>query len=108
MLRDLLRKGDYLLKIDLKDAYLAVHFLEGPSKISTLPVEEHSARIKQPSIWASHCSQGFHQTYEACSSHAETNGSAPNYLFRQHADHGRVSKPGTSPCSLSSESTRKS
>ena len=65
--------------------------LEGPSKLSTLSVEEHSARVCLPSIRASHCCQGFHQTYEACSSHAETKGSAPNYLF-----------------SLSSESTRKS
>ncbi len=107
MLKDLLRKGDYLIKIDLKDAYLTVCVLD-PSKISTLPVEEHSAKVCLPSIWASHYSQGFHQTYEACSSHAETKGSAPNYLFIRHADHGRVSQPGTSPCSHSSESTRKS
>ena len=109
MLKDLLRKGDYLIKIDLKDAYLTVPVWKGHQKHLRFElVEGHSARVCLPSVWASHYSQGFHQTYEACSSHAETKGSAPNYLFRRHADHGRVSQPGTSPCSHSSESTRKS
>ena len=107
--KDLLRKGDYLIKIDLKDAYLTVPVWKGHQKHLRFElVEGHSARVCLPCVWASHYSQGFHQTYEACSSHAETKGSAPNYLFRRHADHGRVSQPGTSPCSHSSESTRKS
>ncbi len=108
MLKDLLRKGDYLIKIDLKDAYLTVPVWKGHQKHLRFElVEGHSARVCLLSVWASHYSQGFRQTYEACSSHAETKGSASNYLFRRHADHGRVSQPGNSPCSHSSESTRK-
>ena len=82
--------------------------LERSSKVFTFSMERNVARVCLPSVWASHSTQGFHQTYETCSSHVETEGSAPNYIFRRHVNHGRVNQPGTSPCSISSESTGKS
>ena len=82
--------------------------LEGSSKVFTFSMEGNIVKVCLPSIWASYSTQGFHQTYETCSSHVEAEGSAPNYIFRRHVDHGRVSQPGTPPCSVSPESTGKS
>ena len=64
--------------------------LERSSKVFTFSMERNIARVCLPSVWASHSTQGFHQTYETYSSHVETEGSAPNYIFRRHVNHGRV------------------
>jgi hypothetical protein len=50
MLRDLLKTGDFLVKIDLKDAYLTVTIWKSvPPKISAVSLERHHAGVCMPS-----------------------------------------------------------
>ena len=46
--------------------------LERSSNVFTFSMERNIARVCLPSVWASHSTQGFHQTYETCHSHVET------------------------------------
>ena len=61
MLRDLLREGDYLVKIDLKDAYLTVPIWKGHQKYLRFLWKDALS-----SLWTGHSSQGLHKIDETC------------------------------------------
>lgn len=110
MLRDLLRQGDYLVKIDLKDAYLSVPIWKGHQKYLRFLWKETLLKFARLPFGVATALRVFTKLMKpvVALSPVEAEGSAPNYIFRRHVDRGRVSQPGTPPCSVSSESTGKS
>lgn len=63
-LRDVLWQGDWLAKIDLKDAYPSSHSLQVP----TFPVVRKCLLIQFSPIWPGSGSPSFHETASAISS----------------------------------------
>ena len=109
MLRDLLREGDYLVKIYRPQrCLLDSSNLERSPEVLALSMERYNARVCMPSLWTGHSSQGLHKIDETCGGHVETEGGAPNYLFRRHFDNGGVRRSSAPPSCFDPESPRKS
>lgn len=67
MLRDLMKEGDWIVLIDLKDAYLTVpvaEFIAG----SLFPLESSDIQVPVSALWSLKRSKGVHQNYEATKS----------------------------------------
>ena len=80
-LRDILKKGDWLAKIDLKDAYLDSPHGRGTSEISLISVAREDLQVQVPSIWSGLSSTGIHQV-SACGSVPLGTGCATSDLLR--------------------------
>ena len=64
MIRDLLREGDWMASIDLKDAYLSVTIW--PLQVSKVSTAGQLVRVSVPSIRPEQCTSCLHQATEAC------------------------------------------
>ncbi|CAB3985925.1 Hypothetical predicted protein, partial [Paramuricea clavata] len=82
--------------------------LERSPEILALSMERYNARVCMPSLWTGHSSQGLHKIDETCGGHVETEGGAPNYLFRRHFDYGGVRRSSAPPSCFDPESPRMS
>ena len=68
-LKTLLRRGDLMTCIDLKDAYLSVHVHKSSQKYpSVFPVEKQLICLPRPAIWAKYRSQGIYKANKTHSS----------------------------------------
>ena len=73
MLKDLLRKGDYLIKIDLKDAkYFIIPLSPDQPEIHTIPMGRDPLRIHLRTLWSGNCHTSFHQSFETGGGMANT------------------------------------
>ena len=86
MLRDLLKEGDWMTSIDLKDAYLSVPIHEAPP----FSVEGDTVRIPVPPIRDQQCPTHIHQALEASDGTAEKVGYQMCHFCGRSAPHGRV------------------
>ena len=94
MLKDLLRQGDFMAKIDLKDAYFAVPISEEDRKY----LGKQNVSIQLPSFWAIMRSLGLYQDNQGSSFSPERNGHQAHHLHRRHSGHGRVGDSTERPC----------
>ena len=96
-MRDLLRAGDWMAKVDLKNAHFMLPIREEESFTQILPEKRHLP-VQVPAIRPSMCPMGLHQDLESCRCPAETTGNATDHLHRQHPNPGRVLGTGLGPC----------
>ncbi len=88
MLKDLLKKGDYLVKIE-RCLPNRTHLAQTP-KVSPLPLQRQYVGICMPPLWSCKCPQGVYQGTQACSSCFKTNGVKNNHLFRRYPDYVQI------------------
>ena len=62
--KELLSKGDYLCKLDLKDAYFTVALHKLSRKYVRVPWRGESFRVSMPVLRSGACPKDFHKTYE--------------------------------------------
>lgn len=85
MLRDLLKPDDYLVKIDLKDAYL------------TVPIWKHHQKYLR-FLWKG--TQDIHKINETSSGCFKTAGHSPSDILGRHTNHGGIAGLSITPCSI--------
>lgn len=107
MLRDLLRKGGYLVKINLKDSYLAVPIWKGHQKYLRFLWKDTMLEFACLPFGLA-TAPSLQKIDETCGSHVETEGCASNHLFKRHFDNGRVRRSSAASCCLDPESPRTS
>ena len=88
ILRDLLRAGDWMTKVDLKDAYFMVPIHEEDRAFLKFLFKERTYQFK--------C-QPFGQACAPCCS-VETTGNAIDRLHRRHPHPGRVQGASSGTC----------
>jgi hypothetical protein len=107
MLRDLLKKGDFLVKIDPKDAYLAVPIWKNHQKYLRFLWKDTMLEFACLPIGLATARRVFYQAYEAGSRALRQRGlHSPNYIFRRYPNYGRISRSSITSCSLNPESPR--
>ncbi len=90
-LKSLLNKGDYMINLDLTDAYLTVPMHPVP-EISSFSVGVQNFSIYRNAIWAKFGPEALHENHEAsCGLAAEPKGSV-NYLSGRYFDYSVVSR----------------
>ena len=62
--RSLLRPGDFMIKIDLKDPYYVVPIYPHHKIVSEVPVQKGDLRVPVPSLWPAISPKGIYQTPE--------------------------------------------
>ena len=83
LLPDLLQPGDWMVKLDLKDAYLQVpihpehHF----------SMEEKVLHVQVSTVWPISSAQGIYKGTQANCGFLKTSGLSSDYVSRRHADH---------------------
>ena len=82
MLRDLLRKGDFMVKIDLKDPYFTVRVWQNHQTFPRF-------------VWKETMYEFACKTFETCSAPVTTTEHQTDSPFRQHANYGSL--PGHCP-----------
>ena len=93
MLRDLLKKDDYLVKIDLKDAYFTVAIWVNHQKfLRFTSLEGDSLRVSMPSIRSCFSPARFHEDNETGSRTIAPVGDTHCNLSRRHSDYGPDSR----------------
>ena len=104
----IIQKGDWLLKLDLKDAYLSVpihsdhqryipqgrlplcpHPL-GPPEVPEVPLGEQDMAVQGPTIRTQQRTPDVHETPEAGCQHSQEAGHTPDPLSGRHAANGTV------------------
>ena len=83
--------GDWLVKLDLKDAYLSVLIHASHQKFLTFQWKKQGMAIPGPPIWIEQCPLHSHQGHETSGSQNEAAGNQIDTLPRRHADHGPIS-----------------
>ena len=68
LLKDLLRKGDWMIKVDLKDAYFMIPIHEQDRDFLKFTFRDKCYGVQLPAVRSSMCTLGFHQGCEATSS----------------------------------------
>ena len=113
MLRDLLKKDDYLVKIDLKDAYFTVAIWANHQKFLRFKsLEGDSLRVPMPSIRSCFGHAGFHEDNETGGRTIAPVGDSIRdthcNLSRRHAGYGPDSRHGQMSCNNNYKPSRKS
>ena len=93
-IRDLLRRGDWMVTIDLKDAYLSVPVDTEHRQYLRFIMGRRDLRIPMSPIRTEQCSEGFHQANEASDGATETSGSALSHLPGRSTEYGPVERGG--------------
>ena len=78
--KGLMQRGDWLVKLDLKDAYLTVPIHSSHQKISQVLVAGSDMGIQSPPIWSEQCSIHILKTHQASGVHTEEAGNQINPL----------------------------
>ena len=122
ILKDLLRVGDWMVKVDLKDVYFMVPIREEDRAFLKFSFRNHTYQFMclpfglacapatvWPSMrhWPSMRPLGLHQDPEANCRPVETAGSTADRIHRQYTNPGRVQGAGSGPCSKPAVSARK-
>ena len=79
----LVRKGDYMVTIDLKDAYFSIPIHQSHRKISSFQLEEPAVPICCSSFWPYQCSKSIHESFETGHSKYATKGNSVSNLYRR-------------------------
>ena len=103
MLRDLLKQNDYLVKIDIKDAYLSVPIWKDHQKYLRFLWKGTLHELACLPFGVSHSTQGAHNVDETGSSGFKTTGYSSNNLPRRHTNYGRIASLSITPCSFNFE-----
>ena len=91
MLRDLLQRNDWLVSIDLKDAYLSIQIAEKDvQEVPTLPVERADIRGSVPPLRAQQCTQSFHKAPKTSNGPPETTRDTHNNLSGRLVSNGSI------------------
>ena len=96
--KGLIRKGDCLTKLDLKDAYLAVPMNPAHTPLE-VPMVEPNTSVQYTSLWTLQSPLCIHKAPQASSSKSEKAGNQSCLLLGQHAYHGRLQRGSPSPSS---------
>ena len=65
MLKDVLKQGDWMCSIDLKDAYLLVSVAQEHLTISSFCVGQQDIRVYMPPLQVVQCSEDVYKTIKA-------------------------------------------
>ena len=79
--RDILKEGDYMGKVDLKDTYLSVKVHQ---EVFEIPVERKYLSIQSSSLWLSHSSRSVLQDYVGSNKSPTGEGSKSSAESRRH------------------------
>ena len=97
--KDLLKPGDWLAKVDLKDAYFAIPiYTPNPLEVSQISSPRENVSLRVPTIRSVISPVGIHQNSEASLSPSSRNGHASSGLHRRHSDFGEVQGDGPRSC----------
>jgi hypothetical protein len=108
MLRDLLRKGDYLVTIDLKDVYLTVPIWKGHQKYLRFLWKDTMLEFACLPFGLATAPRVFTKLMKPVVAMLRQRGVHPNYIFRRHFDNGRVRRSSAPPSCFDPEFPRKS
>ena len=99
LLKGILQPGDWMAKIDLKDAYFMIPMHERDKRFLRF---QWKGRINLPiqlsSVRAVMCSMGLYQGPEANSRTAETAGCSDDNVYRRHSDRGGYKVSSAKSC----------
>ena len=90
-LRDTIYKGDYMMKIDLKDAYLAVPIVKHHRKFLRFHWQGNNYQFKTP-VRAGYSSSYLYQAARTCGSRAQESGSSSGDLPGRYLSDGIISR----------------
>ena len=90
MLKDLLKQGDFMTKIDLKATYFCGANKQARQEIPKVQGEKSNVSVQLPTFWVIMRSLGLYQDNQGSSSSPEGDGRETNYVHRRYADHGTV------------------
>ena len=93
LVKGLIQEGDWLTKLDLKDAYLILPVHQAHQK-SEVPMARPTVAIQSPSLWFEQRPIRLHQAYEASGSIVEEVRNTNYPIFGRHALDGRNRKRG--------------
>ncbi|CAC5372561.1 unnamed protein product [Mytilus coruscus] len=89
MIKDLLKVGDFMLKIDLKEAYSVFAHQSKPQKISEVQMGRNLVRVHSPTLRVSRGSKVVHQNNETSNRYIAKDGCSYDHISRRHTPHGR-------------------
>ena len=99
VLRDLLRSGDWMAKVDLKDVYFMLPIREVHRAFLRFSFKDRTyIPVQVPTVWPCKRPMGLHQDPEANRGTAETTGRVNDRLHRRHTHLGRVQGASSGPC----------
>ena len=93
MLRDTLKPGNWMTKVDLKDAYFDSNGTQ-PEAPATISMERDDISIQLSPLRSVVSPLGLYQDHEANSGHPQDNGPEDDHIYRRHSNHGRFKGPG--------------
>ena len=92
LLKEILEKGgDYLCKLDLKDAYFCVLLNKKTQKNCEIRMERHTLRVSLPLSWTGPSINVFHKTFENPTNYSQETQYQGNNLLRRLSDSGETS-----------------
>jgi hypothetical protein len=114
MLKNLSKPGDFLTKIDLKDAYLSVLIWPPHQKFLRLPtknfygVEKRDVGFSMSSLRTGKSPPNFHKIIiKASCGSLKRNGHQAHYILGRHPNNGRIKGTGSKTHSCGSQSIDK-
>ena len=85
-LRDLVRPGDWLTKVDLKDAFFTIPIL--PQEVPQVQLPREHIPVQLPHLRSLLGTMGLYQDPQTSNSHSETVGGTVDSIHRRHTNPG--------------------
>ena len=92
LLKSVLRQGDFMTKLDLRDAYLTVPVNKKIDNLPSLHLEGCTLPIHLPPFRSLFLRQNFHQGHETSDCISKGHGDQITNFSRQHINHGKLSR----------------
>ena len=89
VVKSLIQQGDFMMKLDLKDAYYTLPNSSLPQKVSEVRLSGQNIRVSAPSLWPVLSSPGIHKDAEASAGSVAVHGYPGCDLHRRHV----ITKP---------------
>lgn len=94
MLKDILKHGDWMTKVDLKDSYFMIPMAPNQRRLLRFKWQGTAYQfnclpVQLPTIWTVVSTMGLYQDHQTNSEHPQNYGSEDDYIHRRCPDHGR-------------------